>query len=1301
MKRWHPGLSGVIVFVLLVAANVAPARAQGGATTASLSGIVRDISGGVVPGASVVVKNDATGAQFEAVADGEGRFTVPALLPGTYTVTVSLMGFKTAVVSGVTLLAAVPREVNVTLEVGKLEETILVEGTSELIQTQSATVAATLNSTQISQLPLLTKNSLDFMANLPGVDTVGTVRNSVVLGLRASATNITIDGINVQDNAYKSNEALFAYVRPNLDAIEAVTVSMSNAGADSVGMGAVQIRFVTRSGTNRLQGSLYHSLRNPVLNTNYWFNIRNGLPKDNIKMHEFGGRIGGPIVIPYLFDGHDKAFFFFNFQDFRRPASVARDRTVVTPLALQGIFTYNTTSGPRTVDLFKLRDASGNVQTWAPDPTIVKLLGDIAQATTTTGVIQPYPSDPNFNRYTWQPSFVATRKYPTGRVDVNLTSKHRAGFSLWYQKFIDSPDVLNNGDPRFPGFPNFADNLSGRFQFAINVRSVFSKDMVNEVRLGGSGGRIKFYPHVSYQDFVGPVANQGGFNLSFPSPLTSATVNSGNNWRNAPSYTFEDTLNWIKGAHSMTLGASLTQIYYSTQSKTYVPGISFGIDAADPALVYFDRDRAINFPGATSTSISYARGLYALLTGRVTSINATSYLDEATNQYVYLGPRTRKSSQRELGFYFQDSWRLRSNLTLNLGLRYELQLPFKALTSGWAYATKADVAGLSGLDANGNFNVFKPGTLTGKTPQFYQLKKGSDGYNVDRNNLAPSLGVAYTLSRQPDWLKRILGENPVLRVGYSLAYTRDDLAQYSGIFESNPGAYITTNRNMTLNNLLRPGEKLPVLLSQRDRLGPPDFDPTPRFPMTGLVTNSVYVIDPDYTVPYAHTFSGGVQRALSKNTVVEVRYVATRNRNGMVSDNFNEAALIENGFMDEFRLAMQNLRANMQAGRGTTFAYFGPGTNTSPLPIYLAHFTGKPKSAASDPASYDPTKTPGASYFSNSYFYSPLYWIDPSPWSPASNGSNSGLYGRQSFRDNALAAGLPANFWVMNPSLAGAYYYHNDSFTRYDSLQVELRRRFADGLLVTGSYVYANGNTSELLTLRQERQLARNTSVLPHSFKANWVYDLPFGQGRKWLGGVGRGLNRLVGDWQFNGAARVHLGRLYDFGGVKFVGFNADDLKDMFKIRKTFDPAAGFVRVYSLPQDVIDNTMKAFSYDPTAAPDGYPMGPPSGRYFAPASTGDCLEIFGGQCVPRHVFVRGPNFYRFDMSLAKTIALTGRANLELRFEVFNVFNHVNFNPNNTRSSTTLGSYEVTSGYRDTANALDPGGRLLQLSWRINW
>ena len=332
------------------------AYGQGASTTSSLSGVVTDSSGGVIPGADVVAKHIATGTQTQAVTDAEGRFTIPALRPGAYTVTISLMGFKTAILADVALVTAVPASVRAVLEVGQLEETVVVTGATEIVQTQSTTISTTLTAKQVSAMPLSTRNAMDFLTYLPGVDSYTSSRNSVVMGLTAGAVNITIDGVNVQDNYLKSDSgsSMFAYINPRLDAIEEVTVSTANPGAESSGAGAVQIRYATRSGTNRFQGSAYHYLRRQAFNSNYWFNERDGLDRDNVKVDTWGFRVGGPVVIPSLFDGRDKAFFFFNFEEFRQPAQVSRQRTIMSPASQAGVFQYNAAGGVQSVNLFQL-----------------------------------------------------------------------------------------------------------------------------------------------------------------------------------------------------------------------------------------------------------------------------------------------------------------------------------------------------------------------------------------------------------------------------------------------------------------------------------------------------------------------------------------------------------------------------------------------------------------------------------------------------------------------------------------------------------------------------------------------------------------------------------------------------------------------------------------------------------------------------------------------------------------------------------------------------------------------------------
>src|SRR5207244_2018317 len=200
-----------------------------------------------------------------------GTFSVPALASGNYAIAVESRGFKKAEVHAIKLDVGVPTDIQVKLEVGSQAETVTVQGEGAMLQTQTATVSTTLQGRQIIELPMVSREALDLALYLPGITTPGRPRTSTVDGISKSAINITLDGINVQDNNGKSTDGFYTYVRPRLDAVEEVTVSTGTAGADNTGEGAVQIKFITRSGSNQYHGSLYEYHRKPSLNANYWF----------------------------------------------------------------------------------------------------------------------------------------------------------------------------------------------------------------------------------------------------------------------------------------------------------------------------------------------------------------------------------------------------------------------------------------------------------------------------------------------------------------------------------------------------------------------------------------------------------------------------------------------------------------------------------------------------------------------------------------------------------------------------------------------------------------------------------------------------------------------------------------------------------------------------------------------------------------------------------------------------------------------------------------------------------------------
>ncbi|MEP7272652.1 MAG: carboxypeptidase regulatory-like domain-containing protein, partial [Acidobacteriota bacterium] len=290
---------------------------QGG-STGSLAGIVTDSSGGVMSGARVVVKSAETGLEFTATTSDGGTFVVPSLGTGTYSATLNVAGFKQFVIKDVKIDVGKVSSINIVLSVGEASETVTVVGVGgELLQTQSATVGQTITGRQIIEQPQASRDGLDLVTLLPGVQTTGRPRTSTINGLPKGAINITLDGVDVQDNLISSSDGFFTFIRPRIDAIEEVTVSTATPGADSSGDGAVQIKFVTRRGTNDYNGSLYWYHRNPVLNSNFYFNNLAQLPRARILLNQYGGRVGGPISLPKLFNGKDRAFFFVNYEEYR------------------------------------------------------------------------------------------------------------------------------------------------------------------------------------------------------------------------------------------------------------------------------------------------------------------------------------------------------------------------------------------------------------------------------------------------------------------------------------------------------------------------------------------------------------------------------------------------------------------------------------------------------------------------------------------------------------------------------------------------------------------------------------------------------------------------------------------------------------------------------------------------------------------------------------------------------------------------------------------------------------------------
>lgn len=1296
MTRWVRSLVLASLAVLLLCGGLA--FAQGGGPTSSLSGLVLDSSGAVLPGADVLIVHTATGTTYNAMTDGRGMFTVPAMGIGNYTITISLSGFKTAELKDVELNAGVPASVRATLELGELAETMTVQAASEIVQTQSSAVATTLNVNQIINLPLSSRNTLDFLSLMAGVDTArGDIRQGNVMGLPPAAVNITLDGLNIQDNINKSNE-IFTRVSPRLDAVEEVTFSSAAQGAESGGQGAVQIRFVTRSGTNALRGSGYFYYQTDKLNTNTWFNKRDNLPTPELTLYQPGIRVGGPIVIPRLFDGHNKAFFFVNYEELRQPRTIKNDRTILSAAAASGTFLYNSATGVRSVNLLQLAAANGHIATF--DPVNKALIDRILTSTNGTGTVTAL-SNPSLQRFTWQQDGENHNQYPTVRLDYNVTDRHRATWSMNAQKVLSDPDTTNTRQRRFPDFPIYGVQDSDRYTWQASVRSILGSSLVNEARYGRSGGATMFNPNWASSMFDD--TNGYHINLNGTMALDNAgSIGTGSKQsREARMWVVEDALNWQKGSHSVAFGGSFTRINSWVERSTPAPTVNFGVVTGDPAQGMF---ATTNFPGASSTDLTNAQTLYNLLVGRISSITREARYDPETGTYVPMGTSFGEARLQNIGFYVQDSWRWRPDLTINAGLRYEIQTPFEALNSSYSIATVDDLWGVTGVSpdwvpgslVSGLGYLFQPGVLKGTGPTYKEFTKGTKAYRTDRDNFGPSIGAAWTPTASSGFWQRFLGKqgDTVIRGGFTVAYQRNGISDFTtDTLDSNPGISVDVSRSQAIGNL----GTLPVLFRNPENLYVPPFNENRVYPMPPpTVTGSVNLFDSNLQVPMARTWMIGYQRALTTTMAAEIRYVGTRNRDGWTDYNYNEYNIIENGFLQEFKLAQANLQANVAAGRGANFRYYGPGTGTSPLPIFLAYFNGVPSSQAGDASRYT------SSDFASNTFLNPLALFNPNPFSAADN-----LDGSAARRANATTAGLPVNFLVVNPDmLGGANLTGNGGKLSYDGVQLELKRRVAGGLQFQANYAYGISYDSNRYSFRVPRLTTRQAFTadddggVTHAFKANWVYDLPFGNGRKWMTNANRFVETLLGGWAWYGTGRVQSGRLLDFGNVRLVGMTGTEFMKLFTTR--IDNGQ---RVWMLPDDVIQNTVRAFNTSPTS-PTGYgTLGPPEGRYLAPANSPTCLEAVDneyGDCGIRTLVVTGPQVIRFDMSFAKRVPLGGPFSFEFRAEVFNVFNRVNFSPITgftAPSGTTAVSLTGADAFEVTT-AVDQA-RTAQLVFRLNW
>jgi hypothetical protein len=1219
-----------LILSLFTVAAFASVMAQ--SNTGRLVGIVSDASG-VVPGANVIVTDTKTGKERTVVATDDGSFTAPQLEPGLYTVTITAPGHKGFTASDVKIDVGRDYTLNPTLEAGNISENVTVVAGADVINASSAELSNTVSPRQIQELPLNGRNPLNLITLQAGTSANG-AQGTSINGQRPSATNITLDGLNIQDNFIRANASSFTQIAVSTDDVAEFTLTTQNAGGDQ-GFGASQVQLVTPRGSNEFHGALFEYNRNSLFGANSFFNNAGGNysttdplvvaglktagnpknPKTFRNFNQFGGKVGGPIL-------KNSLFFFFNYEGQRDRVSQSSLRTTLTPSARQGLFTYIDTGGvTRQINLFSLPIANVGTAGAPPVPTSVNpLIQSRFIANLPTGNSIEAGDQRNTTGYRFSQFANTDYNNFTGRVDYDLNSNNAINAVIKRQRlngFI--PDFADaNG---FSAVPAAGQNVPGD-SYVGAWRSTISANFTNEVRAG--------YAHV-FPGFPQLQTEPANF---FVLPLVtnpeSTFLFQG---RDTKTYTVQDNADYFWGNHNLSFGF---QSQFNSALRLNRGGVllssTLGVGTNTPQITTAQFTNTALFPGGIGTTDrTNANALFALLGGIVNAQAQTFNVIDASGGLVPGEGFRQDYAYSNYNFYLQDQWKVAPRLTVGLGLRYEIWPGLRERNGvlSEVIIPQGMTATQALLDPNGGLQT--AGTNLGNNQLF----------KTDKNNFAPSLSIAYQPQFSNKFLNSILpGDGrTVIRGGYRVSYVNDEfLKASSGEGDQNSGKRENVN---PVNLNLRADQVIP--LATPSILIPRTFVQN-NARLGGL--NSVAMTDPNIQLPANHEYTFGIQREIGFQTALEVRYVGAFSSNMTRYTDVNAPDIVNNGFLADYLRARSNF-----ALTGLFNCTTAQNAGCQALQVFprLATLNGTPGGIGS--ATVAPNATV-ASLITTGV-----------PGQLAVTYTGSFLQGTVPFQ--------------ANPNIGLGLLLSNTARYNYNALQLELRRRFSDGLYFQANYTFGKTLSNapgtdqrrfefQLHPSRDDIEYSRAQTDTQHVFNFNGIYELPFGHDKRFFSGAGSWLNRLVGGWQVNTIVAVQTGApigVFDPRGT--FGSNARSTRNTANSSLTRDQIKDLTGVFRTPCGIYlinpavlnINQANLASGNCSAlgsgrAAEGFGSTPFPGQVFfnvAPGEVGN-LERF---------FINGPTFFNVDASVIKNIPITERVRFQIRGEVFNMLNRANF------------------------------------------
>lgn len=1094
--------------------------AQG--TTTRITGVVSDAAGAAVGGATVTIKREGSTGTLSTQTSDNGQYVFDLVQPGNYQVTVEKSGFKKFVSNNNPAYLNLPATVNVSLEVGDVSAAVTVEGTAEQVQTStSGNVGSTVDQKTLESLPIVGlrgRNPLDLLNYQPGVVVGSNTGGGVhVNGSRDRAFNFTLDGIDINESTAGGSN--FTPLRPNPDSIQEFQIITSNSTAEQGRSSGAQVTLVTRPGGSEFRGSLFEYYQTPRFLANEWERNVLSTPRGQFVQHIYGGSFGGPIPNFGFGEGtpfrllRDKAFFFVNLQRLFATESRLAQRTVYTTQALAGNFRYvvgnvngvpgrnapagtsASTANPLGASVTTSGAAIyptcvGTPPTNTPCTASYSIPGNspITRDPFITNLLNTYPAPNDFSRgdglntagYNFNALQLEKQWDFVTRIDYRANERNQ--FYVRYAQGEQNTlgDSVNGGLPPFPGFPNLVDTLRSPKNIAINYRWSPTPRFTNEFifgisKFGFSFATAKPDPQVPF------VLNS----------VTDAYTNFAYNARQARTLQFVDNITMDFSPHVLKAGVNI-RLGRQVDDRSSAGGViegTVGFGAGSSSFTAFNIPAiavANGAAGLNSTDRTLLQSTINNFIGRIGSFSQ-GFVVSASNPGAFAPAGTRwnwTAEYPEYDFYIQDTWKARQNLTLDLGIRYEVKL-------------SPSSPDLPILRANQSFVAGAPATNT------LRWEEGALFPN-DYNNYSPSVGLA--------WDPFGSGKTSI-RTNYRLSYDRFPSQVFANsIFQSAPGnTFAATATGIGQQNLLlRNG--LPNLFPTQtpDQLRqPPAFS-----------TGSITVVDPNTEYPEVHQWFVGFQREVGFGSVLEVNYIGKKGRKLFGGYDSNQVNILakDSRCPENFLQAFNTLRANTTANSclinllftGDPLNNTGTTTFRGITAIQTTLATNNTGGGVANAALTVSQRTSGAAQMIATTINNPFFFQRFPQFTGALNVLDSG------------------------------------DRSDYNGLEVIFKRRMKQGISYQVGYTWSKSMDTRsfdptfTIVSRANNQSASSTPFdinnrdlnyawsdfdRRHVLQATYVFELPIGRGKRFGKGLSKGIDAVIGGWQLSGTFNYATGR--------------------------------------------------------------------------------------------------------------------------------------------------------------------------------